>query len=123
MPFGAAVAILRGAAGLDQFTLDEVRAPDIRQIIQKVALVRDPQIEETFPREWPARVEISLANGNRYEKFLRYPKGDPENPLSWEEMEAKFRSLAGAVLSHAQCDRILEQIAAGRPSEITGLCL
>jgi 2-methylcitrate dehydratase PrpD len=123
MPFGAAVAVLRGAAGLDQFTLDEVRALDIRRMIQKVALVKDPQIEETFPREWPARVEISLANGNRYEKFLRYPKGDPENPLSWEEMEAKFRSLAGAVLSRAQCDRILEQIAAGRPSEITGLCL
>ena len=35
-------------------------------------------------------------DGQRFEKFVRYPKGDPENPLSWDEMAAKFRALAGS---------------------------
>ena len=61
----------------------------------KVLLVKDPRIEETFPKEWPARVVIELESGQRYEKFVRYPKGDPENPLSWDEMETKFRALTG----------------------------
>jgi 2-methylcitrate dehydratase PrpD len=95
MPFGAAVAALEGAAGLDQFTLEKARSPKIREMMSKVALVKDPRIEETFPREWPARVAIELAGGQRYEKFVRYPKGDPENPLTWDEMAAKFQALTG----------------------------
>ena len=45
-----------------------------------------------------------LDSGQRYEKFVRYPKGDPENPLTWDELAAKFRSLAGAVLSPERCN-------------------
>jgi 2-methylcitrate dehydratase PrpD len=95
MPFGAAIAALDGAAGLDQFTVEKARSPKVRELMPKVELVKDPRIEETFPREWPARVAIELNDGRRYEKFVRYPKGDPENPLSWDEMEAKFRALTG----------------------------
>ena len=36
--------------------------------------------------------------------------------LTWEELEAKFRSLAGAVLSAEQCDAIIRQIETGRAS-------
>jgi 2-methylcitrate dehydratase PrpD len=122
MPFGAAVAALRAAAGLDQFTRNELSAPDVRQMMAKVVLVKDERIEQTFPREWPARVEIVLTSGKHYEKFLRFPKGDPENPLSWEEMEQKFRSLAGAALSSAQCDRILEHVRKGTLAGIAALC-
>ncbi len=111
MPFGAAVAVIDGAAGLDQFTVEKARSPKIRELMGKVALVKDPRIEETFPKEWPARVAIELANGQRHEKFVRYPKGDPENPLTWEEMTAKFRTLAGAVISAEQCDAIIEAVA------------
>jgi 2-methylcitrate dehydratase PrpD len=95
MPFGAAVAAIDGAAGLEQFTVEKARSPKIRELMNKVVLVKDPRIEDTFPREWPARVAIELDNGQRYEKFIRYPKGDPENPLTWDEMETKFRALTG----------------------------
>ena len=58
MPFGAAVAVLCGAAGLDQFTLEQIRSPRVHRMMGKVVLVKDARIEETFPREWPARVAI-----------------------------------------------------------------
>jgi 2-methylcitrate dehydratase PrpD len=122
MPFGAAVAVLYGAASLDQFTADQARTPQVRRMMGKVTLVKDSRLEETFPREWPARVAILLEDGCRYEKYVRYPKGDPENPLTWDEMAAKFRSLAGRVLSADRCDRIIEQIAASHPAVLTGLC-
>ena len=122
MPFGAAVAVLCGAAGLDQFTLDQICAPQVRKMMDKVVLLKDPRLEETFPREWPARVVISLASGRKYEKFVRYPKGDPENPLSWEEMAAKFRALAGRVLSPDRCDQIIGQIATAKPAALAALC-
>ncbi len=128
MPFGAAAAALDGAAGLDQFTADRARAPEVRRMMGKVTLVKDQRIEGTFPREWPARVAILLGDGRSWEKFVRYPKGDPENPLTWDEMASKFRSLAGHVLSADRCNSIVEQIAGSNPAELNpallpGLCV
>ena len=122
MPFGAAVAVLQGAAGLDQFTLLQIRSPEVQRMMQKVTLVKDSRLEETFPREWPARVAIRLVGGQPYEKFVRYPKGDPENPLTWDELAAKFRALAGRVLSTERCDDIIEQIATGNLAGMAALC-
>ena len=121
MPFGAAIAVMDGAAGLDQFTLEKTRSPKIRELMNKVVLVKDERIEETFHKEWPARIVIDVDNSQRYEKFIRYPKGDPENPLTWDEMTAKFRSLAGAVLSTGRCDEILEAISTARPATLPAL--
>jgi 2-methylcitrate dehydratase PrpD len=121
MPFGAAAAAIDGAAGLDQFTLEKTRSLKIRELMNKVVMVKDARIEETFPKEWPARVVIELDDGRRYEKFVRYPKGDPENPLTWEEMTAKFRALAGAVVSAERCDEIIEAIATDLPARLPAL--
>jgi 2-methylcitrate dehydratase PrpD len=128
MPFGAAAAALYGAAGLDQFTADQAREPRVRKMMGKVTLVKDQRIEETFPREWPALVAILFDDGRSWEKFVRYPKGDPENPLTWDEMASKFRSLAGHVLSADRCNSIVEQIAGSNPAELNpallpGLCV
>jgi 2-methylcitrate dehydratase PrpD len=122
MPFGAAVAVACGAAGLDQFSAEQIRSSHIRQIMDKVVLTRDAQIEETFPKEWPARVTIQLSDGPVYERFVRYPKGDPENPLTWDEMAAKFRALAGAVLPAEQCDAIISRVRTGNPATLSALC-
>ncbi|MGB6944495.1 MAG: MmgE/PrpD family protein [Bryobacteraceae bacterium] len=123
MPFGAAVAAIDGAAGLNQFTVEKARSPKIRELIGKVALVKDPRIEGTFPQEWPALVTIELEDGQRFEKFVRYPKGDPENPLTWEEMTSKFRTLAGAVLSPEHCDTVISEVLAdGKPATLPALC-
>jgi 2-methylcitrate dehydratase PrpD len=118
MPFGAAIAAMDGAAGLDQFTLEKTRSPKIRELINKVVLIKEARIEETFPKEWPARVVIELESGEHFEKFVRYPKGDPENPLTWDEMTAKFRSLTGVVVPAERCDEILEAISGAKPAQI-----
>jgi len=89
--------------------------------MNKVSLVRDPGIEATFPQEWPARVAIELSNGQLHEKFVRYPKGDSENPLTWDEMRWKFRALAGSVISDARCDDIIGAISNARPAMLPPL--
>lgn len=122
MPFGAAVAALRGNAGLAEFTLAETRSSDVRRMMGKVTLVKDIRIEQNFPREWPARVTIALRDGRTFEKSVRYPKGDPENPLTWDEMAAKFRALAGPVLTADRCTDVIAGIAALAPAALVRLC-
>jgi len=116
MPFGVAVAAIDGAAGLDQFTVEKTRSPKVRELMNKVELLKDPRIEETFPKEWPAQVAIALEDGRRFEKFVRYPKGDPENPLTWDEMKAKFRALTG------YGEEIITAISTGKPATLPALC-
>lgn len=121
MPFGAAVAMLHGAAGLDQFTLEQVRSPQVCEMVGKVVLEKDIRIEENFPREWRARAGLTLHDGRHYEKWLRYPKGDPENPLTWEELTQKFRTLAERVLSPDRCTEVINRLATDTPAAVTDL--
>ena len=110
MPFGAAVALTDRAAGLDQFTGESFRSSLIKSLMGKVVLQKDMRIEKNFPVEWPALVSVHMTNGARYEKYVRFPKGDPENPLTWQELTAKFQSLAARVLPTARCDQIVDSV-------------
>jgi 2-methylcitrate dehydratase PrpD len=110
MPFGAAVALTDRAAGLDQFTGDSFHSPQIKTLMGKVVLQKDKRIEKNFPEEWPAIVEVYLTNGKKFKKRVRYPKGDPENPLTWQELSAKFESLASRVFPKTRCGQIINSV-------------
>ena len=96
MPFGAAVAVLDGAAGIDQFTEENIPLVAGPQLMRKVVMAKDPASKRLSREEWPARVAIELSDGLRYEKFVRHPKGDPDNPLSWARNDRQVpEALAG----------------------------
>jgi 2-methylcitrate dehydratase PrpD len=116
MPFGTAIALTYRAAGLDRFTEDNFGSPEIRSLMSKVVLTKDIRIEKHFPAEWASYVQVHLMNGKQFEKFVRFPKGDPENPLSWEELSAKFRSLAMRALPRERCEQIIDLVSKIDPS-------
>jgi 2-methylcitrate dehydratase PrpD len=113
MPFGAAVAVMYSAAGIDQFTEENVHNPAVRRLMGKVVITKDARLEENFPDEWPARAVIELNDGRKFEKFIAHPKGDPKNPLTWEELVAKFESLVAPVITLDQCDELVASIRQG----------
>jgi 2-methylcitrate dehydratase PrpD len=110
IPFGAAVALTYRAAGIDQFTVEHLKSPRIQSLMGKVKMIKDIRIEKNFPAEWASNVQVHMTNGAQYEKYVRFPKGDPENPLSWEELSAKFESLAMRVLPREQCEQIRKSV-------------
>jgi 2-methylcitrate dehydratase len=64
-----------------------------------VKVVADPEIEAVFPKLQRVIVTIKTTDGRELTKQLDYPKGDPRNPLTDQEVEEKFDALAGPVLS------------------------
>ena len=110
MPFGAAVALLHGKAGLKEFQLPVIQSQPVREMMRKVECVVDPELERTFPRQWRATAEIVTTNGKSYSTTVEYPKGDPENPLSWEEMTERFHDFTGQVLKKDQRLKIVEEV-------------
>jgi 2-methylcitrate dehydratase PrpD len=118
MPFGAAIALAHRSAGLDQFTDENFHSPRIKTLMGKVALQKDKRIEKKFPEEWPAIVQVHMTSGKQFEKHVRFPKGDPENPLSWQELSAKFDSLATRVFPETRSGQIINSVKDMNPSAV-----
>jgi 2-methylcitrate dehydratase PrpD len=120
MPFGAAVAILYRKALLEEYKQQVVDSPTVKEMMNKVVCHHDPELDREFPKKWPARVVIESVKGT-FSETIDYPKGDPENPLSWDELIEKFvyvtkpvyteeqqQSIIHAVQNLEQCQNILE---------------
>ena len=110
MPFGAAVAIIYGKASLDEYAEDTMDNPEVKNLMSRVRCVRDPALEVNYPSQWPAWVEVETSDGRSLKAHVQYPKGDPENALSWDELKDKFRNLTGPVISPAKQDNIIDTV-------------
>ena len=110
MPFSAAVAIIYGRASLEEYTEEAVRSPEVAGLMARVKCVVDPALEVDYPSKWPAWVEIKTRDGRNLRADVEYPKGDPENALSWDELKDKFRHITEPVIATTQQDLILETV-------------
>jgi len=110
MPFGAAVALLYGRAGLAEYTEANLHSPEVKAMMGRVACIPDPALDKAYPKKWPASVAIVTSDGRKFSTRIDYPRGDPENPLSWEEMLAKFDGLSSPVFSGEQRRDIISRV-------------
>jgi 2-methylcitrate dehydratase PrpD len=110
MPFGAAVAILYRKAGLGEFHLSNIRSEEVKRMMRRVECVTDPDLEKAFPKQWCATAEILTKDGERHFTKVEYCKGDPENPLSWDELIEKFHDLSGRFVTKERRLKILDQV-------------
>src|SRR5438309_7480266 len=99
LPYVIAAALAERQVTPVQFTMEKIMDPKIRAQLQKVEVVADPEIEKVFPALQRVIVNIMTTDGRSFSKQLDYPKGDPRNPLTDQELEEKFAALAEGVLS------------------------
>lgn len=110
MPFGAAVAILFGQATLDQYTTDNIDLPQVQEMMDRTHCVQDDELGSQYPEKWPAWAKILTKNGRTLFSRIEYPKGDPENPLTWDELISKFRYLTEPVFTAAKTEKIIDTV-------------
>ena len=95
MPFLAAVALLRGRMTWSDYEL--VGDPETVALTQRVTVVSDPEANALYPERWLGAVEVETARGTFADRRW-ITRGEPERPLGWEGVEAKFDALASATL-------------------------
>ena len=110
LPYCIAAAIVDRQVTLAQFEMRKIEGAQIRAQLRKVEVVADPEIEKLFPAKQRVNVRIETTDGRSFEKQLDFPKGDPRNPLTDDEIEQKFRALAEGVLSKARQDQVIEAV-------------
>jgi 2-methylcitrate dehydratase len=97
LPYVIAAAIVDRQVTPAQF--EKIMDAKIREQLNKVEVVADPDIEAVFPELQRVIVSVRTTDEREFKEQLDYPKGDPRNPLTDQEIEEKFDALAAPVLS------------------------
>jgi 2-methylcitrate dehydratase len=110
LPYVIAAALVERQVTPVQFTMKKIMDPRIREQLRKIEVVADSEIEKVFPALQRVIVQINTKDGRSYTKQLDFPKGDPRNPLTDQEVEEKFAALADGVLSSAAQKRVKDAV-------------
>jgi len=100
IPFVIGSALVDGEVGPKQIAENRLGDPFILQNADKVTLVRDSEVDALLPDHFAARIEVETMDSRKFQVFKRYPRGEPENPLSEEELAEKFKRLVSGVVGH-----------------------
>ncbi len=107
--FLVAVALLDGRFGLDQLTGGRWRDPDVRSLIERMEAAIDPALKPATAL--PCRLETTLANGKTLVVERKVTPGNPAMPLTWDEVEDKFRRCASGVIGKSAQATVIESVA------------
>jgi len=109
--FGAAMAILKRRAFIEEHTENWLHSPEVQNLIKKIYVHQDPELDKLLPEKFPAKAVIYTNDGRKLEKFLEVPHGDGLlDPLSMEELKGKYAPLARSIFSEKRVQEIEKKI-------------
>lgn len=109
----AAVALLDGAVGIEQFTEERLLDPAIRALMQRVTIEPDADVERLFQDgHYSVRLTVTTKAGQRIEVFLPDTRGHYRNPVSLDELQVKFRNLARRVIGQDRAEQVIGLVGA-----------
>jgi 2-methylcitrate dehydratase PrpD len=98
----AAVGLVRGKAGLQEYTDGAANDPTIKRVRERVTAIADASITED-----QSNVEVDLENGETIRSFVEQSLGNIRRPLTDKQLEDKFRDQAIPTLPSAQVDHLI----------------
>jgi len=110
LPYCIAAAVVNRELTPKQFSKASLADKRILAIVPKVKAVLEPAFESRFPHEQPCRVVVKLTNGESLTKERAFPKGDPRDQLSIDELKRKFAALAEDILGDSQQEIVFQTI-------------
>ena len=84
--------LVHGQVGVRSYLDEAIRDPRVLELARKVRY--ETKEYESYPAAFPGGVRIRLRGGRVLEADFPYQRGGPENPMSAEEVRAKFRENA-----------------------------
>jgi len=107
IPFCIATALKFGKVGLEAFTEERLHDGELRDLMARVEVNSDEELDREYPGKWGAIVEVKTKDGRVLSQKVEYPKGDPQNPFSQKEFSDKFLTLTDGVLPTEESDSML----------------
>jgi len=109
LPFSIALLLVYGKAGTDEYSLEHIKNPSVRDLAEKVNIVVDKERDDFYPDKRGASVSIETLK-DVYTHDLDIPKGEPEFPFSDDELKNKFFQNVKNVFSAERITQIQKAI-------------
>jgi 2-methylcitrate dehydratase PrpD len=106
--YSVAVAWTAGRAGLTEYEEPWLHDPRVRAFMPRVTVSADPAL----PEGSEAHVSVETHDGRCFDRHVPFARGAPENPLSLEEVIAKYEDLAPRALAPHAVREVREAVFA-----------
>ena len=116
LPYSMAVALIDRKAGLDQYTDQRVRAPDVQALMRRVDVSVPPDLKHhhgawTGGVNWgEMRLSVHLKNGSHLSVARSSARGWPEQPATWNDISNKYQECCAGILNAVQIKTSIERI-------------
>ncbi len=105
------------------FDLERIRRPaTLHRLQHEVSLDEDPELSGGYPDGIPNRIVVTRADGTQPVREVRYPRGHAKNPMTDDEVTAKYRANVDGRWSDARAGRVADLVwsldAAGSVDEL-----
>jgi 2-methylcitrate dehydratase PrpD len=110
LKYTVASALSHGSVRLSAFEPKRLEDPVTRELMRRIDVAVDPELDAAFPAQRAARIAIETRDGRRGEHLQPTRKGDPEAPLSDSELEQKYLELASPVLGEERARKLLARL-------------
>jgi 2-methylcitrate dehydratase PrpD len=117
--FTLATMLLHGAVRLNAFEESRLTDPAIRAVMPRITVSLDAECAAAFPAQRSAKVTIRLRDGRELFQFQPTRKGDPDAPLTDQDLSEKFLELVGPETGDAEAAALLKALWEG--PELPGL--
>ncbi len=107
LPYCIAVAVAKGNVLPSDFEEDALRDPLVWSLLDKIKVIANPEIDALFPKVKRAIVTIKTPQGE-FKKQEDFAKGQPERPLSEEELVSKFKANSEKKISPSGMEDIIK---------------
>jgi 2-methylcitrate dehydratase PrpD len=110
MPFLLAAIGVARKAGVQEFTPEFVRSPEVQSLMRRIRTEFDPDIEKKGYDKMRSRLEITLRRGGRIVREAENYRGSPDHPLSDEDVRRKFTDCVQGILPEPGRSRLMDDI-------------
>ena len=111
IPYIVAAALLDGGVDEASFAPKKFRDPARRELMKKVVVAEDKTMTMGYPGSISCRVTVKLEDGRTLKEQVDDPRGHPMNPMTDEEVGAKFVELTEGLLTAGQADKVRDIVA------------
>ncbi|MEV4622534.1 MmgE/PrpD family protein [Asanoa sp. NPDC049573] len=113
VPVSLATLALDGELAAGGFLPERLARPEVRALAALVRLREEPAYSAALPRERPARVTVRWRDGSSASQSVRNARGNPDDPITADEVATKFRRNAEGVLTAATIDAVVAGLLGG----------
>ncbi|MEK6797632.1 MAG: MmgE/PrpD family protein [Planctomycetota bacterium] len=109
MFYCCAAALVDGDVTLATFNDHRLTDPNLLDLIDKTKIVQDAELDKGYPKGIPNDITITCADGTKVSKRVDFPRGHAGNPMTDDEVVAKFKRMAAGVVSEKTAAEILDR--------------